>query len=83
MRSLDKVIGLALVLAVLPQSAHAYIDPGTAGMVLQLLIGGIAGAVVVFRHRLRQVVALFSRGNTKAHETRTSDGSGDSDKTDV
>lgn len=40
--------------------AYAYIDPGTGGMLLQLLLGGIAGALVVMKlywHRLRQAVA--------------------------
>ncbi len=29
--------------------AHAYLDPGTGSMMLQLLLGGIAGALMVLR----------------------------------
>lgn len=29
--------------------AHAYLDPGTGSMLVQLLLGGVAGAVVVVR----------------------------------
>jgi hypothetical protein len=29
--------------------AHAYIDPGTGGMLLQLLLGGAAGALVIVK----------------------------------
>lgn len=29
--------------------AHAYLDPGTGSMMLQLLLGGVAGALVVLR----------------------------------
>ena len=30
-------------------SAHAYLDPGSGSMLLQLLLGGIAGLAVVFK----------------------------------
>ena len=29
--------------------AHAYLDPGTGSMVLQLLLGGLAGALMVVK----------------------------------
>ncbi len=41
------------------KTAHAYIDPGTGGMLLQLLLGGIAGGLVILKlywHRLRESV---------------------------
>jgi hypothetical protein len=40
--------------------AWAYLDPGTGSMMLQLLLGGIAGAMVVgklYWHRFREFVA--------------------------
>jgi hypothetical protein len=40
-------------------TAHAYIDPGTGGMLLQLLLGGVAGGLVILKlywHRLRESV---------------------------
>jgi hypothetical protein len=45
------VWGFATALAVLTLStpAQAYIDPGTGGMILQLLLGGVAGALVVIK----------------------------------
>jgi hypothetical protein len=30
-------------------SAHAYLDPGSGSMLLQLLLGGVAGLAVVFK----------------------------------
>lgn len=39
----------ALLLLLGSGPASAYIDPGTGGMLLQLLLGGIAGALVVIR----------------------------------
>lgn len=45
-------------------SAWAYLDPGTGSMVLQLLLGGIAGAVVILKLYWRRFVGLF-RGNIR------------------
>ncbi|WP_342348289.1 hypothetical protein [uncultured Nitrospira sp.] len=39
--------------------ALAYLDPGTGSMVLQLLLGGIAGAVVILKLYWRRFVGLF------------------------
>ena len=38
-----------LLLLVLTLPAYAYIDPGTGSFVLQLIIGGVAGAFVAFK----------------------------------
>ncbi len=43
------------------QPAHAYLDPGTGAMLLQIILGGIAGAAVAFRlywHRFRAFIGL-------------------------
>jgi len=45
-------------LVVVPPPAHAYLDPGSGSMVFQLLLGGVAGAIVIARyywHRLRRL----------------------------
>ncbi|MDH5776406.1 MAG: hypothetical protein OEZ57_16005 [Nitrospirota bacterium] len=41
--------------------AWAYLDPGTGSMVLQLLLGGVAGAVVVVKLYWEKVKNFFSR----------------------
>ena len=46
--------------------AFAYLDPGTGSMMLQLLLGGIAGALVIIKlywHRLKSVIS-FRRGSS-------------------
>ena len=46
------IISLASVLllvAAFEQPAYAYIDPGTGALVLQVLMGGLAGAAVVLK----------------------------------
>ena len=34
-----------LSIALKPETAHAYLDPGTAGMLLQVLVGGIVAGI--------------------------------------
>lgn len=41
--------------------ALAYIDPGTGSMFLQLLLGGVAGAMVIGRLYWAKLKAIFSR----------------------
>ncbi len=41
--------------------AHAYLDPGTGAMFLQIILGGVAGAVVVCRLYWQRFKALFGR----------------------
>ena len=39
----------------------AYIDPGTGSLILQVLIGGLAGAAVFTKYRWGQIRAWFKR----------------------
>ena len=41
--------------------ASAYLDPGTGSMVLQLLLGGVAGVVVVVKMYWEKVKDFFTR----------------------
>jgi hypothetical protein len=41
--------------------AYAYIDPGTGGLLVQLLTGGVAGALVLLKlywHKVRDLFGL-------------------------
>ncbi len=42
-------------------TAHAYLDPGTGSMILQLLLGGVAGMAVVLKLYWHRVKAMFGR----------------------
>ena len=83
MSASKELYALAAVGVLISTPAYAYIDPGTAGMVLQLLIGGIAGAAVVFRHRLQKLFSFFGRGNKKASQPPLSDKPDERGKPDV
>ena len=43
----------------LASPAYAYLDPGTGSMMLQLLLGGIAGALVVIKLYWQRLKGMF------------------------
>jgi len=45
--SLWIVLSIALLLTIFDFEAQAYIDPGSGSVLLQLLLGGVAGVAVV------------------------------------
>ena len=47
-RNIDKVIILYFILFI-PQHAYAYVEPGSASIVLQIIIAGFVGLLVAFR----------------------------------
>lgn len=62
------VLLLSLPWLTAPKTAHAYLDPGTGSILLQVLIGGVAGLGVIAKlywHRLR---SLFGVRNKDAGE---------------
>jgi hypothetical protein len=55
-----RVIFLAVLLAITTiRPAYAYIDPGTASIALQAVIGAIAVAGFYFRSTIAKVLGLF------------------------
>lgn len=54
------IIGAALAIDS-QTSANAYLDPGTGAMLLQLLLGGVAGALVVGKLYWSKFKGLFAR----------------------
>ena len=77
------LLGLA-VAAVDTGPAWAYLDPGTGSMMLQVLLGGIAGAMVVgklYWHRFREFVRSRFSGKPTGNAQVTHGGT--SSRTDV
>ena len=62
MRNYCYVILALLAMLASPLAAHAYIDPGAGSMLLQLLLGGVAGAFVFFRLFKQKIRKLFGFG---------------------
>ena len=65
--------GLAFVVMLMPRPALAYIDPGTGSMILQLVLGGIAGALVVGKMYWQKLLAFF-RNSSKTSQKETEKG---------
>ncbi len=67
MEPVNRPMVFATVLVVVLGSgspAYAYLDPGTGSMILQILLGGVAGALVVgklYWHRLKQLLGMGPR----------------------
>jgi len=63
-----RTTGFALFCAVLAfafdfsRPAFAYLDPGTGSIMLQLLLGGVAGGLVVAKLYWNKLKGLFFRG---------------------
>ena len=76
MHSQAVLVGAVLLILATAGNAHAYIDPGSGSMLLQLLLGGVAGLVVLAKlywQRLLRVLGLGGRnvdGEEPAAERR-------------
>ena len=57
---------LFLFVVGLDRPAFAYLDPGTGSMMLQLLLGGVAGALVVGNLYWQRIKAFF--GGKSIHD---------------
>ena len=60
MRINHRIAITALSIAAIATPAHAYLDPGTGSMILQGLLAGIAGALVMGRLYWIRIKLFFS-----------------------
>jgi hypothetical protein len=58
---LPKVSALWLGLLALPSTALAYIDPAAGSLLLQALLGGVAGILVIGKLYYRRLMGLLGR----------------------
>lgn len=64
-----KVLLATVVLSFGVRPAHAYIDPGSAILVLQGIVGAIAAGFVVFRDKTRKLLSFFTRRKSSPSQT--------------
>lgn len=57
------------LLLLLTNPVHAYLDPGTGSMMLQIVLGGLAGLVVILKLFWHQLLALFGIGKDKKSDS--------------
>ena len=67
MRSLTAALYVAMFLLVssLKGDAHAYLDPGTGSMALQMVMAGVVGALSVARLYWQQIKSFVQRRSVR------------------
>ena len=59
--SLHDLIALLILLTFLfPEKSHAYLDPGTGSVILQLVIASVLGAIFTLKMYWRKFLDFFS-----------------------
>lgn len=71
-RAVGTMVVTAAAFAACPEPAYAYLDPGTASMLLQGLIGAVAGALVAIRVYWAKIRGFFTRSD-RAQPTSPTD----------
>ncbi|NMC64294.1 MAG: hypothetical protein GYA55_14110 [SAR324 cluster bacterium] len=56
---MKNLILLTILIFLLPFNAHAYLDPGSGSMILQLIVAGVAGLFVGLKFFWGRIVAFF------------------------
>ncbi|HMB46888.1 MAG TPA: hypothetical protein VKN63_01295 [Afifellaceae bacterium] len=64
MRKLDLILLTTVTYFTITGSSYAYLDPGTGSIILQGIIGAIAGASIFARTYIIRVKAFFNRSQT-------------------
>lgn len=57
-----RIAGLFLLTLAFTPSAYAYVDPGAGSLLLQLLLGGLAGVAVVAKLYWKKLVGFLRAG---------------------
>ncbi|HEB88773.1 MAG TPA: hypothetical protein ENI85_04310 [Deltaproteobacteria bacterium] len=71
------IAALSLFALAIAPPAQAYLDPGTGSMILQVILGGVAGLVVAGKLYWKRVKEFFGRPGTKATPSAPGEGAND------
>jgi len=66
------IITIVLV-TLISDPAYAYLDAGSGSMLLQILLGGLAGIFVVFKLVGHKILAIFGIGRKKTPKSKSTD----------
>ena len=61
--SVPMAVAVAWLVVVFEAPAHAYLDPGTGSMLLQVLLGGFAAVGVIAKLYWHRLASLFGSKN--------------------
>ena len=70
---IDSCVILAVFTVISTRPAYAYLDPGSASLIIQGIIGTIAAAGFVFRSYLYKFMAMIRGKSTKEDSTDPKD----------
>jgi hypothetical protein len=66
--------GVTLALVLLSEArVDAYLDPGSGSMLIQLLLGGVAGAAVILKLAWQRLQGMFGVSADKERHVRSDD----------
>jgi hypothetical protein len=65
MKPLTIFISALVVIHLVPTPSYAYLDPGAGSMFLQLILGGVAGLVVIIKLYWHRLLAMIGIGKEK------------------
>ncbi len=68
-----QIIDVGLLLLVLPATAHAYVDPGSGSLLVQLIASGIFGGSLLARRSLSGLIRRLFRREGKADTVTSHD----------
>lgn len=63
-----RFLALLTLLLLTTSPAHAYLDPASGSMLLQLILGGAAGALLFLKLMWRRLLHRFGVGSTTPSE---------------
>ena len=71
MKPLTIFVSALVLLHLVPTPSYAYLDPGAGSMLLQLLLGGVAGLVVILKLYWHRLLAMIGLGKGKKDATKS------------
>ena len=70
MRGMESAILIFYIFIFSTSTAHAYLDPGTGSMVLQVVLGGIAGIAILGKLFWNRFKELFKFNKKNARDEK-------------
>lgn len=64
------LVTTVVLIAGLPNTASAYIDPTSGGLFLQFLLAGVAGVAVVIKMKWHRFKGFFTRRSKRGEEAQ-------------
>ena len=72
-RSIQLVIFIGIYYILYPNSAHAYLDPGTGSFVIQIIIGFFVGGLYFLKTYWHKIIVFFKNVFHKKDKSKKDD----------